>query len=125
MSVWNVVGIKLHHPIAQVYLIIEVFSLELIQIEVQLALQDCIRDNVEQVRRKHRAVKRTDYIKLYGCGIFRIERKFDTLFLVLFIETKQVLYNSIQNCGLTHTVYATENVHVGCQFPFNVSLAIP
>ena len=118
----------LDDAIADIHLIVQVSTLELIELPIKLGLDILIRHLLHQITMEKRSVETTDDIVMNAIGIFRRKDKAhvgrEVISQLSPFEQVERIDGLVENRTLASPIDSTEDVHIRLQFPRDV-LASP
>ena len=116
----------LDDAVADVHLIVQVLTLQVIELEVE-GRADAGIHHVQRLVVEHGRIQRTDNVEADMCGVSRLYLDMHPLQQVVDDVAVAVytLHYLVQDGTLAHTVDAAQDVHLSVQFPHHVFLPAP
>ena len=121
-----ILGEELHHTVGHIHLIVQIAALQLIELEVQFAMQTYISHLGQYIARDERTVKRANHIKPHLLrSLWSIGQCHSVVCLCQPVHIEQVFHNPIQYGALSHSIHTTQDVDIGAQVPHNMMQSRP
>ena len=123
-------GQQLDDLVADVHLVVQESLLQLVHLPVQLSLHTRVSQLLQEVGVQQGAVETAYHVILDALGIRGIETDVDAMkdlagpYLAV-VDICQSVYGMVDNRAFSHTVDTTQDIHVGFQFPHDMTAAPP
>ena len=126
MGIRYLSGKEIQHAIAHVDLIVQIFTLQLIELKVQFALQLYLGHLSQLFAGNERSVKGANHVKVHPVSLLWRERQCDTVHLLFqSVYAEELPDHPVEYGTLSHAVHAAEDIHIGSQGPIYASLPTP
>ena len=123
-------GQQLDDLVADIHLVVQESLLQLVHLPVQLSLHTRVSQLLQEVGVQQGSVETAYHVILDALGIRGIETDVDAVedlagpYLAV-VDICQSVYGMVDNRAFSHAVDTTQDIHVGFQFPHDMTAAPP